>query len=187
MAQPDVTEVLHAAAAGDDAAAERLWPLVYAELHRIAARELGGERAGHTLSPTGLVHEAYFKLVDPSQVAWRGRAHFYAVSCRAMRQILVDHARRRNAQKREARRRQVPLDEALAVAATDAEDLLAVDAALDRLTAFNARLGRVVECRFFGGLSVEETAAVLETSTRTVERDWRRAKAYLYRLLHDDG
>ncbi|NNF57332.1 MAG: sigma-70 family RNA polymerase sigma factor [Rhodothermaceae bacterium] len=187
MATHDITGVLHDAASGNDAATERLWPLVYEELHRIAQRELGGERPGHTLSPTGLVHEAYFKLVDPARVAWRSRTHFYAVSCKAMRQILVDHARRRNAEKRQTRRRQVTLDEALAVAATDAEGLLAVDEALNHLEAFNERLGRVVECRFFGGLSVQETAEVLGSSVRTVERDWRRAKAYLYRLLHDDG
>lgn len=187
MEAHNITGVLHDAAAGDAVAAERLWPLVYGELHRIAQRELGGERPDHTLSPTDLVHEAYFKLVDPAQVAWRGRTHFYAVSCKAMRQVLVDHARRRNAEKRQVRRRQVALDEALAVASTDAEGMLAVDEALSRLEAFNERLGRVVECRFFGGLSVEETAEVLGSSVRTVERDWRRAKAYLYRLLHDDA
>ena len=186
-AQPrSVTQALVAARAGDEAAVRRLWAMVYGELRGIAHRELLGERRGQTLSTTALVHDTYFKLVDQSRITWQDRAHFYALSCRAMRQILVEHARRRHTKKREGARRQVPLEEAMELAATHPGDLLALDAALTRLAAGDERLGQVVECRLFGGLSAEETAEVLGVSTRTVVRDWRRARAYLFRMLSMD-
>lgn len=182
-----VTQCLRDARAGDEAAAQRLWGIVYEELRRIAHRELLRERRGHTLSTTALVHEAYLKLIDQQQVVWQDRSHFFALSCTAMRRILVDYARRRNAQKRAAGKDHVPLDEALAVADTRAQELVALDEALEQLSAFDTRLERVVECRFFGGLSVEETAEVMKSSVRTVERDWRRAKIYLLHALYGDS
>ncbi len=182
----NVTQALVAAREGNEAAAHRLWAMVYDELRGIAHRELRGERRGQTLSTTALVHDAYFKLVDQTRVAWQDRAHFYALSCRAMRQILVDHARRRNAKKREGARHAVPLEEAMELAVTHPGELLALDEALTRLGALDERLVQVVECRLFGGLSVEETAEVLGVSARTVARDWRRARAHLYRMLDMD-
>lgn len=181
-----VTQVLHASRTGDEAAAHQLWAMVYDELRGIAHRELRGERRGQTLSTTALVHDAYFKLVDQTCVVWQDRAHFYALSCRAMRQILVEHARRRNAKKREGARHVIPMEEAMALAATHPGDLLALDEALTRLAALDERLVQVVECRLFGGLSVDETAEVLGVSARTVARDWRRARAHLYRMLDMD-
>jgi RNA polymerase sigma factor (TIGR02999 family) len=183
--QGDVTQAL-LSAAGDEEAAGRLWALVYDGLRRIAHRELRGERPGHTLATTALVHEAYLRLVDEARVSWRDRAHFYALACRAMRHILVDYARQRNAQKRQGRRHEVPLEEALDMAADRSEDLVALDEALEKLAARDARLGQVVECRFFGGLSSAETAEVMGTSLRTVERDWGRARTYLYQALRAD-
>lgn len=186
MAAPDpsITRLLIAAGEGDAGAADRLWPLIYEELQRIAHRELYGERRGQTLSTTALVHEVYFKLIDVDQVAWRDRAHFFALACRAMRQILVDRARYRQAQKRAGRQHQVTLGTAVQMAEDAGPDLLALDDALTRLATHNERLAQVVEYRFFGGLTVDETATLLDVSPRTVERDWRRAKAYLYRLLN---
>ncbi|HLT47545.1 MAG TPA: ECF-type sigma factor [Rubricoccaceae bacterium] len=183
--QGDVTQAL-LAAAGDAEAAERLWALVYDGLRRIAHRELLRERRDHTLMTTALVHEAYLRLVDDTRISWRDRAHFYALACRAMRHILVDYARQRNAQKRRGRQHEVPLEEALGMASDRSEDLIALDEALDQLAARDARLGQVVECKFFGGLSSEETAEVMGTSLRTVERDWSRARAYLYQALRAD-
>jgi RNA polymerase sigma factor (TIGR02999 family) len=183
LRQGDVTQAL-LAAGGDEAAAARLWALVYDGLRRIAHRALHDERRHHTLATTALVHEAYLRLVDETQVSWQDRAHFYALACRAMRRILVDYARQRRAQKRGGRQQAVPLEEALVMAAGRSEDLVALDEALDRLATHNARLGQIVECRFFGGLSSAETAEVLGTSLRTVERGWGRARAYLYRALH---
>jgi RNA polymerase sigma factor (TIGR02999 family) len=180
-----MTTELVSAASGDSRADARLWRAVYEELRDIAHRELGRERPGHTLSTTALVNEAYLKLVDRTAVARRDRAHFFALSCRAMRQVLVDYARQRNAEKREAAKRAVPLDEATALAATGPRDLLALDQALTRIAQFNERLGQVIELRFFGGLTVEETAKVLDVTPRTVERDWSRARAYLQRMLSD--
>lgn len=182
----NVTQALRRVHAGDDEAAHRLWAMVYGTLREIAHRELNGERRGHTLSTTALVHDAYFKLFGQVQVAWQSRSHFFALACRAMRQILVEHARRRNRHKREGARRHVPLEEAAALAVTQPDDLLALDAALTNLAAWDERLAKIVECRFFGGLSNEETAAVLEVSTRTVERDWRKARAYLFEMFSRD-
>ncbi len=178
-----VTRALLAACAGDAAAANQLWAMVYGELRGIAHRELRGERRGQTLSTAALVHDAYFKLVGQTRIAWRDRAHFYALSCRAMRQILVEHARRRNAKKREGAKHKVTLEEAMDLVVTQPEDVSVLDEALAQLGALDERLVQIVECRFFGGLSNAETAAVLNVSTRTVERDWRRAKAHLFRIL----
>lgn len=183
MNRAEATLALADATTGDSSADERVWALVYDELHRIAHRELASEREGHTLSTTALIHEAYFKLVDHERTARRDRAHFYALACRAMRQVLVDHARRRNALKRHGGWRRVTLDDDVGAVGPEADDLVALDEALTRLGEYNERLGRVVELRFYGGLTTEEVAELLDVDARTVERDWHRAKAYLYRML----
>lgn len=182
----EITGLLEAHAAGDDDALERLIPLVYDDLRRIAHQRLHSERPSHTLDTTAVVHEAYLRLVDVSDPDWNGRAHFFAVSSRLIRNLLIDYARRRKADKRGGDAIRVPLDEELDAASIDAPagvDLLALDEALTALARHDERMERVVECRFFGGLTVRETAQVLGVSTRTVERDWTRAKAYLYRAL----
>jgi RNA polymerase sigma-70 factor, ECF subfamily len=178
-----ITQALLDVKAGDEAAAGRLWDLLYGELRQMAHRELLGERHGHTLSTTALVHEAYLRLVDHSRITLNGRTHFLALSCRAMRAILVDYARRRNAQKRGGGKAVAPLDEALAMAEARGEELLALDEALTRLAALDERMGKVVECRYFGGLTTEETAEVMGVSHSTVERQWTRARTYLYQAL----
>jgi RNA polymerase sigma factor (TIGR02999 family) len=173
---------------------ERLIPLVYAELRRVAHWQLAAEPAGHTLSTTALVHEAYLRLADQTRVEWTNRGQFFGLAARAMRRVLVDYARRHGATRRGGLdRRPVSLDdaerdgaEALAVAARG-EELLALDEALDSLAAVDARLARVVECRFFGGLTELETAEVLGVSQRTVAGDWMMAKGWLYRALRPDG
>jgi RNA polymerase sigma factor (TIGR02999 family) len=177
-----VTGLLHAWRAGDEAALERLTPLVYQELRRIARRCLRGERAGHSLEATALVHEAYFRLVDANRVDWQDRAHFYAISARLMRRVLVEHARARLRQKRGGGAIQVSLGGA---ARTDEKglDLVALDEALQALARFDERKSRVVELRFFAGLSVEETAAILAVSAETVMRDWKLSRAWLRREL----
>ena len=164
---------------GDEAALERLVPLVQRELHRIARRCMGGERAGHSLQATALLNEAYVRLIDGAAVAWQDRAHFYAVCARLMRRILVDHARARNYQKRGGGVRHVTFDEALVVTAEPSQDFEALDDALQALARFDERKSRVIELRFFGGLTVDETASVLDVSPDTVHRDWRLAKAWL--------
>lgn len=178
-----ITEVLLQARDGDRAVMDQLFARVYDELHRVAQHVLRGEQTGHTLTPTGLVHEAYFKLVDQSRVEWRDRSHFFGVASRAMRQILVEYARRRGAVKRGGRMRIVALEDGLVPAEERAEALLAVDEALTRLAEHDSAMARVVECRFFAGLSEEETAEATGTSLRTVQRQWRRAKAWLYAEL----
>ncbi len=179
----DVTQLLMAAREGDGAAVDQLFPLVYDELHGMAHRRLGGWRGGQTLNTTALVHEAYLKLVDQTRAQWNDRGHFLAVSAVAMRHILVDYARRRSAQKRGGDEPHVVLDEAELGVAARAEEILAIDQALTSLAGLNERLSKLVELRFFAGLSVEETARVLDISERTVKRDWRKARAYLYRAL----
>ena len=168
---------------GDEGALERLIPLVHRELHQIARRCMAGERAGHSLQATVLVNEAYLRLVDAKAVAWHDRAHFLAVAARVMRRILVDHARARRAQKRGGPATRVTFDEALVVINEPREDFVALDDALDALSKFDERKSRVVELRFFGGLSVEETATVLKVSPETVMRDWRLAKVWLQREM----
>lgn len=178
-----VTALLRQWGQGNDDALERLIPLVYQELHRIARRCMAGERVGHSLQATALVNEAFVRLVDGKAVAWNDRAHFLAVSARVMRRVLVDHARARTYQKRGGDAVRVSFDEALVVASDLQPDYLALDAALDALSKFDERKSRVVEMRFFGGLTVEETAAVLNVSPATVMGDWRFAKAWLKREI----
>lgn len=170
---------------------ERLIPLVYAELRRIAHRQLAAEPAGHTLSTTALVHEAYLRLADQSQTGWASRPQFFALAARTMRRVLVDYARRRGAARRGGTRAR-PVSLVAAEAGPDADamsvaargdELLALDEALERLAAVDARLARVVECRFFGGLTEAETAEALGVSTRTVSGDWTMARGWLYRAL----
>ena len=163
----------------DVSARERLIPLVHQELHQIARRCMAGERVGHSLQATALVNEAYLRLVDGKAVAWQDRAHFLAVSARVMRRILVDHARARLAQKRGGEDARVSFDEALVVSDEPRQNVVALDEALEALAKFDERKSRVVEMRFFGGLTVEETASVLNVSPDTVMRDWRLARAWL--------
>ncbi len=183
----NVSELLAAWGAGDQAALEQLMPLVYDELRRIAHRHLGRERQGHTLQTSALVNEAYLKLVNEREMRWQNRAHFFAIAARLMRLILVDYARGRNRARRGGGARRVSLDEAMAVSDEQAADVLAVDEALNRLAAFDERKSRVVELRFFSGLSVEETAEVLQVSEVTVMREWRLAKAWLRNELSGGG
>ena len=178
-----ITHLLLAWGQGDQAALEALMPLVYDELRKVAARHLRGQRPGHTLQTTALVNEAYLRLIDASQVQWQNRAHFFAVAAHLMRRILVDFARTRNYQKRGGGVQPVSLDEAMIVAPERGADLLALDEALTRLQALNARQAQVVELRYFGGLSEEETAEALKISVRTVRRDWNFARVWLHREL----
>jgi RNA polymerase sigma-70 factor (ECF subfamily) len=178
-----VTGLLIAWGQGDESAFEQLVPLVHAELHRLAHREMGRERAGHTLQTTALVNEAYMRLIDVSRVQWKDRAHFFAMSARLMRRILVDHARARQSQKRGGDARKVTFEEALVVSAERGSDIVALDDALQALAAVDARKSQVIELRYFGGLSVEETAEALAVSADTVIRDWRLARAWLLREL----
>lgn len=179
----EVTRLLVAWRDGRAGVADRLFPLIYDELRRIARRQLRRERQGHTLSTTALVHEAYLRLVDQTRLFSTDRVHFYAIAARAMRRILVDHARQRYAQKRGGKQTPLPLDEERMGAKEQATLMLALDHALERLGKRNQRLSQVVECRFFGGLTEEETAAVLDVSPRTVRRDWAKARAWLYKEL----
>jgi RNA polymerase sigma-70 factor (ECF subfamily) len=168
---------------GDGDAPARLMPLVYEELRRLAQTYLRRERADHTLQPTALVHEAYLRLVDQSRVQWKNRAHFYGIAAQMMRRILVDHARTHASEKRGGMGQRLSLDEASILPSERAADLLALDEALKQLAINDARKSRVVELRFFGGLSVKETAEVLGVHPGTVERDWVVAKAWLYREI----
>jgi RNA polymerase sigma factor (TIGR02999 family) len=179
----EVTQLLLAWGNGDEEALSRLTPLIYGELHRLAQGYMRREQTGHTLQATALVNEAYIKLVDSSQVRWQNRAHFLAVAAQLMRRILVDFARSRQYQKRGGDWRRTALSEGLGLAAHSDSDLVFLDAALQELANLDARKARVVELRFFGGLSLEETAEALQVSTDTVGRDWRAAKAWLKREL----
>ena len=181
--QPDVTQLLADWQRGDQDAFDRLVPVVYDELRRVARARLRAERDGHTLQTTALVHEAYVRLVDLNRMTLRDRTHFFAMASRLMREILVDHARRRHAHKRGAGAEVISLDDAGPVAGRAAVDLLALDEALTQLGALDARPCRVVELRFFGGLSIAETALALDVSPATVERDWIVAKAWLHQRL----
>jgi RNA polymerase sigma factor (TIGR02999 family) len=168
---------------GNEAALEQLIPLVHDELRRLARRHMAHERVGHTLQATALVNEAYMRLIDVKQMKWQDRAHFFAMSSRLMRRILVDFARAKGYQKRGGGAHKVSLDEALVVSQEPGHDLVALDDALTALGAFDARKALVVEMRFFGGLSVQETAEALQVSVDTVMRDWKLAKAWLLREL----
>jgi RNA polymerase sigma factor (TIGR02999 family) len=176
----EVTRLLEALNAGDGDARERLIPLVYDELRKLAGGYMSRERPGHTLQPTALVNEAWLKLADQSRVEWKGRAHFFGIAAQAMRRILIDHHRRRSAARRAGRA--VTLIDA-AETFDDPLDFIILDDALDKLAELDPRAARIVELRFFGGLTVEETAEVLDVSVPTVKRDWRMAKAWLYRRL----
>lgn len=179
----DVTGLLRGAMVGDRTTVDRLFPLVYEELRRIAHDRLRAEVAGHTLNTTALVHEAYLKLVDQTRADWRDRAHFLAVASTAMRRILIDHARKHRAVKRGGERTRVPLDAANLAVEERADTLIALDEALTRLANTDQRLSRVVECRFFGGMTEEETAEALGITSRTVRSDWATAKGLLYLCL----
>ena len=178
----EVTVLLQAWSAGDEAALQKLTPLVYQELHRAARRYMAGERSGHTLQATALVNEVYLRLVDARGKDWQNRAHFFAVCAQLMRRILIDFARSRLYKKRGAGAAHLPLDEALVVSSRPDGNLVALDEALKRLSQVDERKGRVVELRFFGGLDVKETAEVLKVSDETIMRDWKFAKMW---LLHD--
>ncbi len=178
----DVSKLLLAWSDGDRRALDRLTPIVYKELHRLARRYMQRERPGHSLQTTALVNEAYMRLVDYKRMQWQNRAHFFAVCAQVMRRILVEHARRRNL-KRGGALQHVSLDEAAVVGGGRATDLVALDDAMNALARLDPRKEQVVEMRFFGGLSVEETAQVLKVSSITVMRDWSTAKAWLYREL----
>lgn len=176
-----ITQALAELRGGDGHAAGRLMPLVYDELRRLAGQYLSGENPGHTLQPTALVHEAYLRLVKQPEPDWQTRVHFFAVAAQAMRRILVDHARSRGAAKRGGDRHKVSLDEARSVALEPEEYLLALDEALEKLAALDSQQSRIVELRFFGGLTLEETASLLRISVKTVQRDWLMARGWLHR------
>lgn len=183
-----VTELLQELRRGRSTAFEDLIPLVYDQLRKIARYRLRGERDDHTLQTTALVHEAYERLVDHHAVDWNDRNHFFAVAARAMRQVLVEHARRKNAQKRGGNAVEVSIDNASPSESPPAVSVLALNEALDRLETLDSRQARVVEGRFFAGMTVRETAQILDVSPRTVRRDWRTARAWLARELRNhDG
>jgi RNA polymerase sigma factor (TIGR02999 family) len=183
MGAERVTQLLLEISGGNRAAVDELLPVVYQELKRIAGGHLRNERPGHTLQPTALVHEAYLKMVNYRDISWQNRAHFMGVAATVMRQILMDYARTRSREKRGGGARQVTLDDALVVTDDRASDLVAIDEALSRLEQLDARQAKVVELRFFGGLSVEETAEAMGISAPTVKREWSSARAWLYREL----
>jgi len=183
----DITGLLTAWSGGDQHAFQKLVPVVYDELRRIARRYIEGEAGGHPLQATALVHEAYIQLIDASRVRWQNRAHFFAVSANLMRRILVDYARSRNYLKRGGQAHRVTFDGEALLSPGRAPDLIALDEALDRLEAIDPRKSRVVELRFFGGLTVDETAEVLHVSARTVLSDWSFAKSWLLRELTPTG
>jgi RNA polymerase sigma-70 factor (ECF subfamily) len=176
----EVTQLLLELRSGKREAEEKLIPLVYAELRRLAAHYLRGERADHTLQPTALVHEAYIRLTKLHDLDWQSRAHFFATAATLMRRILVDHARAQQADKRDGIRDAISLEDELVVSPVRSPQLIALDDALSRLAELDIRKSRIVELRFFGGLSEEETGVILGISSRTVKRDWRVAKAWLF-------
>jgi RNA polymerase sigma factor (TIGR02999 family) len=179
----DITRWLADLSGGDTAAVDKLLPLLYDELRRLADRALSREPRGHTLQATALVHEAYLRLIDQRQAHWRNRAHFLSVAAMVMRRILVDHARRRGAEKRGGDRRGLSLDDAVVYAEEQAVDLVHLDEALTRLAGLDPQQARIVELRFFGGMTIEETAEATGVSPATVKRDWTLARAWLYREI----
>jgi RNA polymerase sigma factor (TIGR02999 family) len=179
-----ITDLLLQIRGGSPEAMDRLFQAVYGQLRRIASRQLRGERPGHTLGTTGLIHETYLKLADQNRVQWQDRAHFYRIASQAMRRVLVDYARRYRAQRRGGELQRVTFEED-AVASERGESLLALDEALERLSARSGRLSQVVECRYFGGLTEAETAEALGVTARTVQRDWAKARGWLYLELSD--
>ncbi len=183
----DITQLLKEWSDGDNRAPERLMPLIYDELHRLASQKMSHERSDHTLQPTALVHEAYLRLVDQTSVSWHDRAHFLGTAANAMRQVLIDHARAHAAAKRGGSAQRLSLDAVTVLPEERAADLVALDEALNRLADMDERKARIVELRFFGGLSVDETAEVLGVHRATVQRDWKVAKAWLHSELSKDG
>ncbi len=184
--QGEVTRLLVDWSNGDQAAVDQLMPLVYDELHRLAERHMRRERVEHTLQPTALVHEAYCRLIDQHRVHWQNRAQFFGIAAQQMRRILVDHARRRRYAKRQGSEHQISLDDAVLPTTGRPADLLALDDALSSLAELDARMAQVIELRIFGGLTIEESAAVLGVSNTTVITDFKAARAWLYRELSDD-
>jgi RNA polymerase sigma factor (TIGR02999 family) len=180
LVQEDVTALLGQLAKGNDAAASKLIPIVYDELRRLAAGYMRHERKDHTLQPTALVHEAYLKLIQQRAVDWQGRAHFFGIAAQVMRRILIDHARGHLRDKRGGGVIPVPLDEALVFSPEQSSELVMLDASLKRLAKLDPRQSRIVELRFFGGLTVEQTADTLDISAKTVKREWSMAKAWLH-------
>jgi len=185
VSPPEVTQLLADWGRGDRSALEKLLPLVHAELRRIAQRQMSHERPGHTLQATALVNEAYLKLAGQQEFEWQNRAHFFAVAAQVMRHILIDHARAHARDKRGGGAIQVSLNEAAMLAEDQAEHFVALDEALRTLEQIDPQKGRIVELRYFGGLSIEETAEVLNISPRTVRREWQRARAWLYRMISE--
>lgn len=179
----DVTELLHAWSSGDPEALKKLLPLVYAELRRRASAQMRRERGGHTLQPTALVHEAFLKLVSQKGLTWQDRAHFFAVAARAMREVLVDHARKRDAEKRGGTQTRVSIEDVTLSTPPRSFDLLALDLALNRLATLDERQARLVELRLFTGLTIEEAAEALGCSHATVSRDWKHAEAWLHHQM----
>lgn len=189
MSEPapqEITQLLRAWSDGDQTALERLAPLVYAQLHRLAKGYMRGERPGHVLQSTALINEAWLRLIDSKDIEWHNRAHFFGAAAQMMRHILVDFARERGAARRGGSAQPVALEEAVLVSADRGAEILALDEALDTLAEFDARKSQIVEMRFFGGLSVEETGEVLKVSPRTVKREWNLARAWLYRELNNE-
>jgi RNA polymerase sigma-70 factor, ECF subfamily len=180
----EVTQLLKAMTSGDPTAADRLLPLVYSELHRLAASYMRRERQDHTLQPTALINEAYLRLAGDG-VDWRNREHFIGVAANVMRRVLVDHARAHNAEMRGGGLRRVELEESVAISVERAEEILSLDEALVRLTEVNPRQAKVVELRYFGGLSIEQIAAVLAIAPRSVKRDWALARIWLFKALRE--
>jgi len=186
-ARASATALLHAAHNGDQEAFERLLPLIYNKLRAIAHRQLASEHGPRTLQTTALVHEAYLRLVDQTQATAQGRAYFFAAAAQAMRRVLIDRARRRKTRKRGAGQVALPLDKVQVAVDAFAADLLDLDQALERLATLDSRQAHVVECRFFGGMTIEETAEALGISPRTVRNDWTLARAWLHRALQSNG
>lgn len=185
LGDKDITKLLDAWSGGDNEALDQLVPLVYEELRLMAKRYMNSQPSGHTLQTTALIHEAYLKLANNKEKRWQNRAHFFAVAANAMRHILVDHARARQADKRSGGFQFLELDKAPLVSTERATEIVLLDAAIEKLSAADERKGRVVELRYFGGLSIEETAEVLKVSPETVGRDWRFAKSWLMRELEN--
>jgi RNA polymerase sigma-70 factor, ECF subfamily len=179
----DITQLLSKVRNGDREAQRELVPLVYRELHRLAASYMRRERPDHTLQATALVHEAYLRLTGVAEIDWQSRAHFFAIAAQTMRRILVDHARSASAQKRPGKWTKLTLESALLYSEDQSEELLALDSALEKLQEWDERQSKIVELRFFGGLSLEEVAEVLSISSRTVQRDWTMARAWLHAEL----
>lgn len=180
----NITELLIDARTGNEQAFDQLFPLVYDQLRAVAGRQLAGERSGHTLQKTSLVHEVYIKLIDQTRIEWQDRTHFYAIAARAMRQILVDYARKKKARKRGGKHHhRITLDEDQIDIDNHAQELLEINDLIDKIAKFDKRKSRVVEMRFFGGMTIREIAELLDVSTRTVDRDWLKARTWLHKEL----